>query len=282
VDDAWRMMQQRLDWVFSRRIAFVAGATRWGTALVERALDAHPEVAAKGEGRIAETIVPLMGQAVGLYRRRLEEAKAECERAGLPFTAPALDAGDGLHLARVAFGLALARYAGSKPVKCLVERTPEHAFALAELESLAPGAYYVHVVRDGRDEAVAAWDHGLKTEGDAFARRHRSFAEFAETFAGRWTGAMAAARAFGRAHLDHFIEIKSEHLLDRPTPTLSRLCRFLGVDWRESRIAPCLEAAADFSSDGAGGFWRERFDDAARAAFRRQAGEMLKLFDYAD
>lgn len=282
MDDAWRTMQQRLDWVFSRRIAFVAGATRWGTALVERALDAHPEIAAKGEGRIAETIVPLMGQAVGLYRRRLEEAKAECERAGLPFTAPALDAGDGLHLARVAFGLALARYAGSKPVKCLVERTPEHAFALAELESLAPGAYYVHVVRDGRDEAVAAWDHGLKTEGNAFARRHRSFAEFAETFAGRWTGAMAAARAFGRAHLDHFIEIKSEHLLDRPTPTLSRLCRFLGVDWRESRIAPCLEAAADFSPGGAGGFWRERFDDAARAAFRRQAGEMLKLFDYAD
>jgi len=282
VDDAWRIMQQRLDWVFSRRIAFVMGATRWGTALVERALDAHPEIAAKGEGRIAETILPLMGQAVGHYRRRLEEAKAECERAGLPFTAPALDAGDGLHLARVAFGLALARYAGSKPAKCLVERTPEHALALAELESLAPGAYYVHVVRDGRDEAVAAWDRGLGTEGNAFARRHPSFADFAETFARRWTGAVAAARTFGRAHLDHFIEIKSEHLLDRPTPTLSRLCRFLGVDWRESRIAPCLEAAGDFSPDGAGGFWRERFDAAARAAFRRHAGEMLKLFDYED
>lgn len=280
MDEAWRIMQQRLEWVFSRRIAFVVGATRWGTAVVERALDAHPEIAAKGEGRIAEALLPLMGQAVGHYRRRLAEAKAEAERAGLPFSAAGLDATDGMHLARVAFGLALARYAGDKAAKCLVERTPEHVLAMPELERLVPGALFVHVVRDGRDEATAAWDHNLKTKGEAFAARHPTFAGFAETFARSWTNAVAKARAFGREHSDRFLEVKCEHMLDRPTPTLSRLCRFLGVDWRESQIAPCVEAATQLGPEGAAGLWRERFDEAASAAFRRHAGEMLKLFDY--
>jgi hypothetical protein len=280
VDEAWRIMQQRLEWVFSRRIAFIVGATRWGTVVVERALDAHPEVAAKGEGRIAEALLPLIGQAIGHYRRRLAEAKAETERAGLPFSAAQLDATDGMHLARVAFGLALARYTEDKAAKCLVERTPEQVLALPELERLVPGAFFVHVVRDGRDEAVAAWDHNLKTKGETFAARHRTFAGFAETFARSWTNAVATARAFGREHPDRFLEVKCEHMLDRPTPTLSRLCRFLGVDWRESRLASCVEAAAQLAPEGAAGLWRERFDDAAVAAFRRHAGEMLKLFDY--
>ena len=280
MDDAWRIMQQRLEWVFSRRIAFLFGATRWGTVVIERALDAHPEIAAKGEGRVAETLLPLMGQAVGLYRRRLDEASAEAERGLLPFTAARLDATDGTHLARVAFGLALARYAGDKPAKCLVERTPEHVLALPELEQLVPGAYYIHVVRDGRDEAVAAWDHETRTKGDAFAKRHPDFGRFAESFARAWGGAVAAARAFGRAHPDRFLEIKCERMLDRPTPTLSKICRFLGADWRESRIAPCLEAASQIAPEGLAGLWRERFDEPGLAAFRRQAGEILKMFDY--
>jgi hypothetical protein len=275
-------MQQRLDWVFSRRIAFLFGATRWGTAVIERALDAHPEIVAKGESRVVETLLPLIGQAVGFYRRRLDEARGEAERGLLPFTAVPLDATDGMHLARAAFGLALARYAGDKPAKCLVERTPEHVLALPELERLVPGAFFVHVVRDGRDEAVAAWDHELRTKGDAFVGRRPAFAGFAENFARAWTGAVSAARAFGRARPDRFLEIKCERMLDRPTPTLSKICRFLGADWRDSRVAPSVEAAAGVASDGAAGLWRERFDDAAVMAFRRQAGEMLKLFDYEE
>ena len=102
VDETWRTMQRRLDWVYSRRIAFIVGATRWGSAMIERALDAHPEIAAKGEGRIADSLSPLMGQAVGHYRRRLAEARAEAELAGLPFSAALLDATDGMHLARIA------------------------------------------------------------------------------------------------------------------------------------------------------------------------------------
>lgn len=282
MDDAWRVMQQRLEWVFSRRIAFLFGATRWGTAVIERALDAHPEIAAKGESRVVETLLPLVGQTVGLYRRRLDEARAEAERADLPFTAVPLDAADGMHLARAAFGLALARYAGDKPAKCLVERTPEHVLALPELERLVPGALFVHVVRDGRDEAAAAWDYELRTKGDAFTKRRPDFAGFAESFARSWGNAVAAARAFGRAHPDRFLEIKCERMLDRPTPTLSRICRFLGADWRESRIGGCVEAASQFAPDGTAGPWRERFDDAALTAFRRQAGEMLKMLDYED
>lgn len=282
MDESWRMMQQRLDWVFSRRIAFIVGATRWGTVMVERALDSHPEIAAKGEGRIAEALLPLIGEAIGHYCRRLAEVRAESEQVGLPFSAAGLDATDGTHLARIGFGLALARYAENKAVKCLVERTPEHVLAMPELELLIPGALFIHVVRDGRDEALTAWDHNLKTKGKDFAARHPTFAGFAETFARSWTNAVARARAFGRGHSDRFLEVKCEHMLDRPTPTLSQLCRFLGVDWRESRLSPCVEAASQLVPEGASGLWRERFDDESLAAFHRHAGEVLKLFNYED
>ena len=282
MDEAWRTMQRRLEWVFSRRIAFIIGATRWGTVVVERALDAHPEIVAKGEGRIADALLPLMGEAIGHYRRRLAEAKAESERVGLPFSAAGLDATDGTHLARVGFGLALAHYAENKAAKCLIERTPEHILAIPELELLVPGAFFIHVVRDGRDEALTAWDRELKTQGKDFAARYPTFAGFAETFARSWTDSVTRARGFGRTCPDRFLEVKCEHMLDRPTPTVSRICRFLGVDWRESRIAPCVEAAAQLVPEGASGLWRERFDDEAQAAFHRHAGEVLKLFDYED
>ena len=282
LDEAWRLMQERLAWVATRQVAFVAGATRWGTAMVERALDAHPEIACKGEGRIVDALLPLIGQAVGHYQRRVAEAAQDSQAAGLPANAPTLDANDATHLARVAFGLMLARYAGTKAVKCIVERTPDQVMALEDLTRLVPSARFIHVVRDGRDEAVAAWTHNLKTKGAVFAQRYPAFAPFAETFARDWAGAIAAARVFGRAHANRFLEIKCEHLIDRPTPTISKMCRFLGVDWRENRLGPCVEAAAQLAADDAAGSWRERFDDAALIAFRRQAGEALKLFDYGD
>ncbi len=282
MDEAWRIMQERLAWVASRQVAFVAGATRWGTVMVERALDAHPEIACKGEGRIVDALLPLVGQAVGHYQRRVAETAQDNAAAGLPADAPVLDANDAMHLARVAFGLLLARYAGTKAAKCLVERTPDQVMAFDELERLAPGARFIHVVRDGRDEAVAAWDHNVRTGNEAFAQRYPAFAPFAEAFARNWAEAITRARAFGRAHAERFLEIKCEHLIDRPTPTISKMCRFLGVDWRENRLGACVEAASQFAADAAVGSWRERFDDAALTAFRRQAGEALKLFDYGD
>ncbi len=275
-------MQERLAWVATRQIAFVAGATRWGTATVQRALDAHPEIACKGEGRIADALLPLVGQAVGHYQRRVAEAAGDNAAAGLPADAPTLDANDATHLARAALGLLLARYAGTKSVKCIVERTPGEITAFGDLARLVPAARFIHVVRDGRDEAAAAWDHNIKTMGPAFTQRYPAFAPFAEGFARDWAGAIAAARSFGRAHADRFLEIRCEHLIDRPTPTVSKMCRFLGVDWRENRLGACVEAAAQLAADGAAGSWRERFDAAALAAFRRQAGEALKLFDYGD
>ncbi len=282
MDETWRLMQDRLAWVASRQIAFVAGATRWGTAMVERALDAHPEVACKGEGRIVDALLPLIGQAVGHYQRRVAEAARDNRAAGLPADAPTLDGNDATHLARVALGLVLARYADNRSVKCIVERTPDQVMAFAELDRLVPGARFIHVVRDGRDEAVAAWDRNLGTKGESFSARYPAFAPFAEVFARNWAGAISQARVFGRAHADRFLEIKCEHLVDRPTPTISKLCRFLGVDWRDSRLGPCVEAAAPLAAEGAAGLWRERFDDQALTAFRRQAGEVLKLFEYGD
>jgi len=282
VDETWRLMQERLAWVASRRIAFVGGATRWGTVMVERALDAHPDIACKGEGRVVDALLPLIGQAVGHYQRRVAEAAAENHAAGLPADAPGLDGGDAVHLVRVAFGLMLSHYAGTKAVQCIVERTPDHALAFDELDRLFPGARFIHVVRDGRDEAAAAWTHNVKTQGAAFSARYPSFAAFAEVFARNWADAIAAARAFGRGHSDRFLEIKCEHLLDRPTSTISRICRFLGVDWLESRLGASVEAASQLAAEGAAGPWRERFDEPAIQAFRRQAGEVLRLFEYED
>ncbi len=279
-----KLTLNRLAAAFDRRIFFVVGLTRPGTAWLQHAIDAHPDASCRGEGHFTDSLLPLMGRAFADYNRAMRDLHASMSAADI--AASHLGRGAGLTNTDVAFLMAtaiilsLAKQAGDD-VLAIGEKTPEHALAIADLAAVLPGAYFVHVIRDGRDEAVSVYDYNIRAGNDAFIGKYSGIGEFARNFARNWTRAVGAARQFGRNHPDRYLEIRSEDLFTEPATDLARLCRFLDIDDGDDVVMHCAAAGRrTAAADGVIGQWRDRFDAAAGNAFMRSGGELLKLLEY--
>ena len=181
--EAFARTHGRLCWVFEKRLLFVVGATRWGTAWVQNCLDAHPNVLAKGEGHFSDMLFPLLARAFDGYNTEAEKIGNRMQLAGLPGNAAGFTFDDVDHLLATAVGLIYARWLGDGDgITCIAEKTPEHVLSLDLLDRMFPEMGVVHVIRDGRDEAVSAWDFNIGISRGEFPRKYPTFAAFAETF----------------------------------------------------------------------------------------------------
>lgn len=274
-------MQDRIGRVFDKQVFFITGWTMPGTAWIQHALDAHPEVYCKAEGHFADGLYPLLGRSMELFNRQSRRRTARRRAAGIEDAAGGFTHGDLEFILAQAIGLGLGRWAGDAPVRCIGDKTPEHVMFLDLLARVVPGARFVHVVRDGRDEAVSVWDFNRRVNADGFAKQQPTFESYIDTFAKTWSDSVAKARSFGRDNPERFLQIFFEDLLNEPEPVIRDLFRFLRLDEGEKEISLCLEAGAATAPPGEEpGMWRGRFEDKALAAFQRNAGELLKLLGY--
>lgn len=276
---------KRLANVFDRRIFFIVGLTRPGTAWLQHAIDVHPDAACRGEGHFTDSLLPLMGRAFADYNKAMQNLQTSMSVADI--AAMSLGQGAGFTNSDVSFlmasavALSLAKQTGGDNILAIGEKTPEHAMAIDDLATVLPEAVFVHVVRDGRDEAVSVYDYNIRAGNDAFMQKYGSIGDFAQHFGRNWTRAVGAARYFGRQNPDRYLEIRSEDLITDASTDLGRLCRFLNIDDGEFILSSCQAAGRRASvPDGIIGQWRDRFDDQTSAAFARSGGELLKLLDY--
>jgi hypothetical protein len=274
-----------LSQILDKKHFFIVGLTRPGTAWLQHAINAHPDALCKGEGHFTNALFPLLGKAFADYNKHMLNDAARMEAAGMgaaniaPSAAYSND--EVRFLMASAAALTMNRWVGDEDVSCIGEKTPEHALNLAGLTEVFPDAYIVHVIRDGRDEAVSVYDYNFRVNPEGFAKRFPDFPTFAEFFAGNWTKAVGQARYFGRSHGEKYMEIRSEDLHTEAAPDVERLCRFLNIDDSPDTVSHLVEAGRAIAfPDGAIGQWQDRFDDHTAVSFNRQAGELLKLLDY--
>ncbi len=274
----------RLCRIYDKRMLFIVGATRWGTAWVQNCLDAHPNVLAKGEGHFSDMLFPLLAKAFDSYNTEAEKIGNRMQLAGLPGNAAGFTFDDVDHLLATAVGLIYSRWCrDDDAITCIAEKTPEHVLALDLLDRMFPDMAVVHVIRDGRDEAVSAWDFNIGISRGEFPRKYPTFAAFAETFARNWARSVGAARRFGRNNRLRYYQIRCEDLLTEPAPIIRRLYRFAQVDDSNSVVRDTMtEAWRMVPLDLDPGVWKDTFDKDARRAFQRQSGELLKLLEYED
>jgi hypothetical protein len=275
----------RLSRVLEKKNFFIVGLTRPGTVWLQHAIDAHPDACCKGEGHFTNALFPLLGRAYADYNKHMHKEMTRMRAAGITAANPGASAAytndDVRFLMASAAALTMDRWAGDENVACIGEKTPEHALNLEDLSEVFPDALIVHVIRDGRDEAVSVYDYNIRANPEGFTEKFPSFAAFAESFAGNWTRAVGAARYFGRSNKDNYLEIRCEDLHTEASPDVERLCHFLGIDDNPEIISHCVETGRRIAfPDGVIGQWKEHFDDETSAAFTRQAGELLKLLDY--
>ena len=265
-----------LNRIFDRQIVFLVGATRWGTAWVQQCADAHPQICSKGEGHFTDMLFPSVARTMNEYNTESAKIGNRLQVAGLPGTAAGLTFDNVDYLLHSALGLMFARWIGDdQQVRVIMDKTPEHILSLEVLARIVPDMKVIHVIRDGRDEAVSAWDFNLGLSRKEFPQKFPKFSDFATVFADNWSRSVVAARDFRRPNPKRFHQIKCEDLIDDPTQVTKDLFHFLNVEKGQSVIRPCMDIAWDTAPlDFEPGIFKTAFDEDANYIFK------MKLMGY--
>jgi len=178
---------------------------------------------------------------------------------------------------------------------------------LSEISVVYPEAKVIHLIRDGRDQAVS-WMHHLwrsaKDQGGIFdlepeesARRdafHQNPQEFLisgegiylekrlRSTAEAWKIRVGTAIEDGPTLLGaHYVEVRYEDLLEKPEEEARRLFEFLGADASEETVNRCVESASFEKLSG-----RERGQENYTLDFRKHrkgiAGDWQNVFTEED
>lgn len=203
------------------------GSGRSGTTLFRNIFDSHPDLAMTHE---AHFVLPM-----ALQRRRLETASGidierfvarlyanpNFVRQGLeePAVRAALDAASPATFAD-AVRTVFAAYAAQHGKRLYGDKTPGYVTHMGLLGELFPEARFVHIIRDGRDVAMAYLDReewGPSTMADA---------------ALYWRSRVGRGRDAGRRlGPDRYREVRYEDMVDDPEAVTRELCEFLGLDF---------------------------------------------------
>lgn len=278
-----------------RGLFFIMGFLKSGTTWLQLLLDAHPEIACKGEAHFWDTFFEDLLKATEHFNRR-KQWLAETTFQGLePF--PGIERDDVAAVMRLVVSRVLQRAAGGKDVRLYGEKTPNTIHYIEPALAIFPNARFVHLVRDGRDAAVSCWFHYRRVKAEQVERRWGGdFAAFLETSAQQWAQETAKGHAAAERWPERVIELRYEDLLAEPEAVLARLLDFLGAASDEETVRACL-AAADFEKlsggrqageedrgaffrKGVAGDWRQHFDAARAARFSELAGAQLRAYGY--
>ena len=207
------------------------GSGRSGTTLFRNVFDSHPELAMTHE---AHFIAPLArrgsryatsagfdvdGFVADLYansnfrRQGLEETEVRARLAAEPSGTVA-----------DAIRSVMATYAAKEGKPLYGDKTPGYVIHLDVLAETFPEARFVHIIRDGRDVAMAYLDRdewGPSSMGDA---------------AHYWRSRVSRGRRAGKALGARYREVRYEDMVDDPEAVTRDLCDFLGLTFDPSML----------------------------------------------
>jgi hypothetical protein len=294
-------------------VFFLVGLAKSGTTWLMKTLDAHPEVLCKGEGRffgeeyrrevLAQT--QTKQQPSSLYNALLG---SEYLRLWIERSVWSRDGDPDEHirdLVRLATDYFLTEELAKSGKKVVGDKTPLLGPKFVEeIHEIYPEARVIHIIRDGRDQAVSFMHqqgnrakrgrtHRLSPEelarSEAYRRSPRELAEggegmFAEKTlrktAQNWALRVGQAIEDGPALFgDRYTEVRYEDLLVRPNEEVERLLGFLGVDTDQMLVEHCVSSAS-FEKLSRG---RKRGEEDPSSFYRKGvAGDWKYLFDECD
>ena len=235
------------------RLVIVAGVARSGTTWLESLLMTHPQV-----GGVERTETFLFSALRGLLRDERLWAEVDDLPARLRrFTDRVLRATLDHH---------------TPSATHFVEKTPLHAGLLPRIAALYPDAWFVHLVRDGRDVArsLAQVDF-LRGVGPADGAR-------------LWAQTVRRIDAAATS-LPQFREVRYEDLFADPVGVTTALLEWVGLE-ADATLRDAIRGRSGdrVSLHGTGGRvgpgqWRD-LPPRTRAAIHGQAGAMLRAHGY--
>jgi hypothetical protein len=295
-------------------VFFVTGVGKSGTSWLMRTLDGHPEILCKGEGRFfaahwrRANFDPEGTRALAssLYYALLhsEYLRMWVERSVWAREGDAARHLDNLtRLATEHFLVGRLRETNKKLVGDKSPLLGEDF--IQEVSRIYPEAKVIHIIRDGRDQAISMLHHvwnrstdqgGVQTlKPGEFERREiyrKDPKKLLQTGEGMFTEERlrGAARSWntrvGKTAEDgpallgpNYTEVRYEDLLERPNQEVGRLARFLGADTSEKAVQQAVDSAS-FERLSKG---RERGQEDTSSFYRKGvAGDWNNYFTERD
>ncbi|OLE37179.1 MAG: hypothetical protein AUG48_05155 [Actinobacteria bacterium 13_1_20CM_3_68_9] len=250
----------RADSPLKGKMVFSFGARRSGTWWLQRVITAHPAVAAVPSESFffSHAIAPLFECFQDIDRDAPSTGRIYAERGLL------LDA------ARDFCDRIFAQFA-DRGTQRIGERTPWHVEHLELMNALYPDAYYIHIVRDGRDSARSL------TSMDWFSGS-------LEDAAAEWRRSVIAARDAERPA--RYLEVRYEELASDPGRLIPMLYDFIELDASETVLEAALAEAqvelnTDLKTTVGTEKWRTLMSAEDQAVVLRVAGDALVAYGYA-
>jgi hypothetical protein len=186
--------------------------------------------------------------------------------------------------AGAAIGTVYAVYAEGQGKPRWGDKTPMYMQNLRLLERLFPDALFVHLIRDGRDAALAflSMPEGLMTETWMHPRDVTGFAA-------QWRTEIKAARRLGRRVGERYLEVRYEDLVSDVEGVLRRIAAFgrLPYEAAMADYAGSVDVSAKSHQQSlkhppTAGLrdWRLHMSPEDVGAFARVAGDLLWELGY--
>ena len=308
----------------STPVFFVVGQGKSGTGWLKDMLNSHPEVLCRGEGRFfgrskrREGLIDAAVDNVGMQRRipppsSLYNAIAESEYLRLWVERSVwngrIDAEEHLNnLTRLAIDYFLMSRLSKAQKRLVGDKTPFYGPEdVKEIATVYPEAKVIHIIRDGRDQAVSrmhhVWNKSTDRSGinelmpeearkrDAFYQNRQAFLDSGEgifteerlrNLARSWGITVSSAIRYGQELLgDNYAQVRYEDLLQRPEEEARRLFEFLGANISESVVKWCVQKSSFEERAG-----RKQGDESYTLGFSKQrkgiAGDWKNAFTQRD
>lgn len=253
---------------------FVGGAGRSGTTLMRVLLDAHPRICCGPE-------LKLLGQFIQTYLATVQ-MQPQMEAYGNTVTDVQRCFGELVN------GLtANYRRASGKPR--WAEKTPHNVLVMMPLGALFPDARFIHVIRDGRDVACSLvsmdWHDGTGAKVE-YIQNIRNAARY-------WREVVRAGRQQAAAMAGRVMEVRYEALVADTQGTMRQVLAFVGESWdpaileahKKDRSHEPQESSTQQVTkpvnNSAIGRWKREMSPSDKAAFKAEAGALMKELGYA-
>jgi hypothetical protein len=232
---------------------FVVGVPRSGTTLLQRMLDAHPQLSVINE---AYWLGRDFRQRPGVVREGLATKKLVRKLLAIPkFRQMRVTEAELLKLLKKAKPVRYERFASlivelhaarcGKPLSG--DKTPGYVARMPYLHEMWPRARFVHIIRDPRDVCLSMldWDRGQRNAG-RYGTWEMDPVVSSALF---WRRELSLGREAGTAlGPGLYYELRYEDLVAAPADQLRLICRFLDL--------PYAEAMLDYHRGRGGKPWR--------------------------
>jgi hypothetical protein len=274
---------------------FIVGCPRSGTTLLQRMVDAHPEVAITRQSRFIPNyyekrkgLTPDGLVTSDLVDRLVEERRFKNLEVGWKELESL--AGSGGQVPFESFVTGIFDHYGAIHGKRLVgDKTPRYVRSIPTLHELWPETKFVHLIRDGRDVCLSMMNW---KKADSSAGRFATWKEDRVSTGALWweLNVRLGRQDGGSLTPDLYHEVRYEALISEPEGTCEALCSFLGLPYDNAMLHfhegrekadPNLDAKKGWRPLTPGlRKWSEQMSDEDLRRFEAAAGTLLDELGY--